>query len=97
LPRTHCSTHRRGNPTDFRQSPAAVHLAEERAESGIRSTDRARGAERATIAIAPLLGGSFESQTCEKLVIKQNCFHARWKSTKQAGTLVDDLAVVRSK
>ncbi len=68
------STRRRGDPADFRQSPAAVHLAGQRTESGLRGTDCAGGPQRATIAIAPLLGGSFEPQACENLAIKRKLF-----------------------
>ena len=68
------STHRRGDPADFRQPPAAVHFAGQRTESGIRGTDCPSGPQRATTAIAPLLGGSFEPQTCENLAIKRKLF-----------------------
>ena len=68
------SAHRRGNAAGQRQSPAVIYFAWKRNESGLRGTDCASGACGKTIAIAPLLGGSFESPACENLAIKQNCF-----------------------
>ena len=51
------------------------------------------GPHRTTVAVAPLLGGSFKSQTCENLAIKTKLFCVRWKSAELADSSVDDRAV----